>query len=177
MFTQEVYQRTIKFAGEAHKNQKVPGAGANYLVHLSNVAMEVMIAYYHSPYFDVGFAMQLAFLHDSIEDTQVSYKQLKRKFGEKVAKAVDALTKNNKIPQNERMAECLDRIKEQPNEVGITKLADRITNLQRPPKNWNKEKILSYKNEATLILENLNDKNNYLVRRLAMKIKEYDAFI
>ena len=43
--TQEIYQEAIKFAGEKHKNQQVPGTEANYLLHISNVAMEIFTAY------------------------------------------------------------------------------------------------------------------------------------
>ena len=47
--TQEIYQKAIKFSGEKHKNQKVPGTEANYLVHISNVAMEILVAYMINP--------------------------------------------------------------------------------------------------------------------------------
>ncbi len=43
--TQELYQEAMKFAGEKHSAQKVPGTNANYLLHISNVAMEVLMAY------------------------------------------------------------------------------------------------------------------------------------
>ena len=38
---QSIYQKAMKFAGEKHASQKVPGSNANYLLHLSNVAMEI----------------------------------------------------------------------------------------------------------------------------------------
>ena len=42
---QELYQKAMKFAGEKHKDQKVPGTNSNYLLHISNVAMEILVAY------------------------------------------------------------------------------------------------------------------------------------
>ena len=48
---QELYQKAMKFAGEMHHEQKVPGTNANYLLHISNVAMEVLMAYAHKPDF------------------------------------------------------------------------------------------------------------------------------
>ncbi len=41
---QDIYQKTMKYTGELYKDQEVPGTEANYLLHLSNVAVEVIIA-------------------------------------------------------------------------------------------------------------------------------------
>ncbi|WP_435525875.1 hypothetical protein [Chryseobacterium indoltheticum] len=54
------------------------------------------------------------------------------------------------------------------------KLADRITNLQRPPHFWSAEKIKKYKEEAITILNELNGGNEYLENRLREKIKNYN---
>lgn len=67
--TQEIYQEAIKFAGDKHKNQKVPGTDANYLLHISNVAMEIILASKEDGNFDINYAVQLALLHDTLEDT------------------------------------------------------------------------------------------------------------
>ncbi|MCB0684262.1 MAG: hypothetical protein KDC32_25640, partial [Saprospiraceae bacterium] len=39
---QDVYQQAIDFAARAHGSQRVPGKSYSYIVHLSNVAMEVL---------------------------------------------------------------------------------------------------------------------------------------
>ena len=52
MLDQSLYQKTIKFAGEKHAHQKVPGTNSNYLLHISNVAMEVIAAYMQEPNFN-----------------------------------------------------------------------------------------------------------------------------
>ena len=44
MDIQTLYQKTILFAAEKHKTQKVPVTDLTYLVHLSDVPMEVLIA-------------------------------------------------------------------------------------------------------------------------------------
>jgi len=50
---QEIYQKAMRYAGEQHKDQKVPGSESNYLLHLSNVAMEVIMAYNASADFNL----------------------------------------------------------------------------------------------------------------------------
>ena len=167
----------MRFAGEKHFDQKVPGTQANYLLHISNVAMEVLIAHQHSPEFDIDFAVQVAILHDTIEDTSADFTEIQHEFGEQIALAVQALTKNEKLPtKEERMRDSLDRIKQLPKEVAIVKIADRITNLQSPPQHWSVEKITQYREEAKLIASSLKGKNAYLNDRLEQKIVAYEAY-
>lgn len=174
--TQEIYQKAMKFAGEKHSDQKVPGSNSNYLLHLANVAMEVLMAYQFENNFDLNYAIQVAILHDTIEDTTADFEEVKSVFGEKIAEAVQALTKNEKLTSKEdRMKDSLERINKLQKEVGLVKLADRITNLQKPPKHWTKDKIQKYQEEARFILERLKGKNDYLHDRLGRKIKEYES--
>lgn len=175
--TQELYQQAIKFAGEKHNNQKVPGSSANYLLHISNVAMEIMMAYSANKNFDINFALQLAILHDTIEDTNTTYEELKNNFGERIAKGVEALSKNEDLQTKKvRMMDSLERINLLEKEVGMVKIADRITNLQKPPGHWTLDKINHYIKEAKLIRESLSNKNEYLELRLEGKIKEYSEY-
>ena len=59
MEAQTLYQQAIKFATAKHleKEQKVPGTDLPYVVHLSNVAMEIIIAAAYSDNFDLDFAV------------------------------------------------------------------------------------------------------------------------
>lgn len=174
MLNQSIYQKAIKFAGEKHHQQKVPGSQANYLLHLSNVAMEVITAYMHEPDFDLNLAIQLALLHDTIEDTETSSKEIEENFSPQIAEGVAALTKDKSISDKlAKMKDSLERIKGTYKEVAIVKLADRITNLQPPPHTWNIEKIEKYKEAAKLIATELKGKNTYLDQRIGSKISEY----
>lgn len=176
--TQELYQEAMKYAGEKHSQQKVPGTNSNYLLHISNVAMEVLIAYNFDSEFDVDFAIQTAILHDTIEDTDATFEEIKNKFGAPIAKAVQALSKDDTLAsKEERMLDSLHRINELQKEVGLVKIADRITNLQAPPRHWSTEKIKKYWEEAKLISKTLHSKNNYLNQRLESKILEYESQI
>lgn len=176
MSIQDIYQHTIKFAAQLHadKNQTIPGTNLPYVVHLSNVAMEILIASEKSKNFDAEFAIQLALLHDTLEDTDVTFEQIENELGKKVAEGVLALTKNFDLEKSEQMMDSLTRIKQQPKEVWAVKLADRITNLQTPPHFWKEEKIKKYKEEAQIILEELCDGNEYLENRLKEKIETYN---
>jgi len=179
MEAQTLYQGAIKFATAKHLEQKqtVPGTDLPYVVHLSNVAMEIIIASSNSNNFNLGFAVQVALLHDTIEDTSTDFGELENKFGVEIAKAVSALTKNKELPKEQRMQDSLMRIKKLQVEVWAIKLADRITNLQPPPLHWDNEKKIKYQKEARIILGELKNGNEFLAKRLEAKIEEYGNYI
>ena len=173
---QTIYQKTIAFAAEYHGQQKMPN-GLPYIVHLSNVAMEVFMAHKQKPDFNLKLAIQLALLHDILEDTALSFKSLKADFGNVVAEGVLALTKDSTLDKKDQMQDCLTRIAEHDKEVAIVKLCDRITNLQKPPVKWDKEKIKKYHLQAASIAQALEGKNAYLDKRILSKINDFAAFV
>lgn len=179
MEAQTLYQEAIKFATAKHleMEQRVPGTNLPYVVHLSNVAMEIIIAALNTNNFNLGFAVQVALLHDTIEDTSTDFNELENKFGIEIAKAVSALTKNSELPKEQQMHDSLTRIKQLQTEVWAVKLADRITNLQQPPSNWDNTKKIKYQQEAQIIFNELKDGNEFLARRLEAKIKEYEKYL
>lgn len=178
MEAQTLYQEAIKFATAKHKekDQKVPGTDLPYVVHLSNVAMEAIIASFNTDNFNLGLAVQVALLHDTLEDTSTEFAELESNFGIEVATAVSALTKNNNLPKEQQTEDSLARIKKMPSEVWAVKLADRITNLQPPPPHWSNEKKMTYHEEAQTILKELKGGNQFLENRLGTKIEEYSKY-
>ena len=116
-------------------------------------------------------------LHDTIEDTSTTFDELNNIFGVEIANAVSALTKNESLPKKNQMQDSLDRIKKLQKEVWAVKLAERITNLQSAPPHWNKEKKIKYKNEARIILNELQDGNKFLAGRLKASIEMYEKFV
>jgi len=173
---QTLYQEAIKFAAEKHGPQKVKGSENPYVVHLSNVAMELFAAASHTPGFDLKFAIQTALLHDTLEDTPTTKAELEKVFGDEVAEAVWALTKDPKLLKDYRLTDSLAKISQCRKEVWAVKLADRITNLQKPPKNWSKSHITEFYYDSIQVLEALHGGNEFLEKRLATKIEEYKAF-
>lgn len=175
-WSQESYIKALIFAGNAHNGQKVPGTELPYLTHLTMVSMEVMAALAAEDGLDGNLAIQCSLLHDVLEDTDVGYERLKDTFGEAVLNGVQALTKNDNLAKLEKMPDSLARIRQQPREVWMVKLADRITNLQPPPKHWTIEKMQSYQQEARQIYDALHTASPFLAARLKQKIEDYDRY-
>ena len=171
---QTLYQRAILFAAERHGEQKIPGSNIPYIVHISNVCMEIILAAPHIANFNLPLAVQIALLHDVLEDTDTTEYELLRNFGAEVAAGVKALTKDKNLPKEHQMSYSLTKISRQSGETKAVKLADRITNLQPPPSHWTKEKMMQYHQESIEIYNRLNWKvNEYLRNRLKDKIDRY----
>ncbi len=166
------------FAADAHGEQMVPGSKRPYLTHIGAVSMEVVAAL--AARSDVGnpdLCVQCAILHDVVEDTEVSAHDIAAAFGAEVAAGVAALTKHKSAGDKlAQMTDSLKRIKAQPREVWMVKLADRITNLQPPPKHWDAPKIGRYLESAELICESLEPACPVLGSRIQRKIETYREY-
>ncbi len=179
MNVQTLYQHALAFAAAKHEasKQKVKGTNLPYIVHVVNVAMEILVAAPQSGEFDVDVAIQVALLHDTIEDTDTTFEEIEQLFGHSIAVGVQALTKNESLPEGEQIYDSVKRIKQLSKEIWSVKLADRITNLMPPPANWSNEKIKHYIEDSKMILRELQAGNIYLANRLVDKIKEYSQYL
>jgi (p)ppGpp synthase/HD superfamily hydrolase len=165
-----------------HDGQKYGGANQDqqieYLNHIGSVTFEVMTAVMTEKNLNANLAVKCAILHDTLEDTDLTYNDILDKFGVNIADGVLALTKNENLSsKREKMEDSLKRIKEQPFEIWAVKMADRISNLQQPPFYWDTTKKKEYIEEARLIHSQLHTASKYLADRLAKKIEEYQRFI
>lgn len=176
MQVQDYYQKAIRFAGEAHKDQKLPNSEISYIVHLANVTNEVIYSLQTDKNLNAELAVQSALLHDCIEDTNVTFEQISDKFSPEIAKGVLALTKNESLEKELQLEDSVDRILKEPKEIWIVKMADRITNLQKPPDNWTNEKKRNYQKEAKMIYDKLHTANEYIAERFLRKINEYSQY-
>ena len=175
-------QKIWQLVSRLHNSQKYGGAKdgeqVEYINHIGSVVFEIIKAIQLTPSINADLSIKCAMLHDTIEDTEISYEKVKDLFGNEVADGVLALSKNSQIESSsEKMLDSLRRIKQQPKEVWAVKMADRICNLYEPPFYWNDEKKLIYIEEAETIYRELKDANEYLAERLKNKIKEYHRFV
>jgi len=180
-WSQETYIKAWDFASRVHNGQTYAtsqaGESIAYINHIGAVAMEVMWAITQTPTCDGDLAVQCALLHDVIEDTSYTQSDLAALFGQAVAQGVAALSKNPELPKAEQMADSLQRIRQQPQEIWMVKMADRINNLDDPPFYWENAKKLAYREEARLIYQQLHRANDHLAERLQSKIAAYDQYL
>jgi (p)ppGpp synthase/HD superfamily hydrolase len=181
-WTPDTYRKAWDFAVRHHQGQTYGGARegerVDYVHHVAAVAVEVMAALQSETFADGELAVQCALLHDTLEDTAATFESVKAEFGDAVAQGVQALSKNPTLaPKALQMQDSLSRILQQPPEVAMVKLADRIANLYHPPFYWDNRKILAYRDEAQGIHAALGQASPVLARRLQDKIDAYPRFL
>jgi (p)ppGpp synthase/HD superfamily hydrolase len=186
LFSPDRYVLALQFAAVRHAGQIVPGSELPYLVHLTSVAAELIAGLDSDRALvtDPDLAVQCALLHDTLEDTAHSHEaraalraDLAARFGAAVADGVAALSKDDRLPKADRMTDSLRRIRTQPREVWMVKLADRITNLAPPPAHWSRDKRTAYRAEAITIADGLADASPALHARLRARIDGYARYI
>ncbi|MFL7791802.1 MAG: HD domain-containing protein [Anaerolineae bacterium] len=178
----DAFAKAWHFASLYHAGQTYAGPeegqSFDYLTHVGSVAVELIWALQTTPDADGNLAIQCAVLHDVIEDTNATYDLVTENFGKDVASGVMALSKDPTLPtKTEQMADSLRRIRQQPKEIWMVKMADRISNLDPPPYYWDEVKIEAYSQEAITIYDALHTANAPLANRLQEKIERYRHFL
>jgi len=177
MIDLDKYYFALEYAASAHGSQKIKDSNQSYLKHLLMVTIEVINTFQKKPDFNLNKAVIISLLHDLIEDTSETFKNIELSFGKEIALSVQALTKNILLSEKEQILDSVKRIKNESREVAIVKLADRISNLNIPPKSWSKEKINSYYNDSIIILNSFRGINFILEKRLENKIQNYKKLL
>lgn len=179
LWSPDAWHLAWSFAADAHADQRVPGSDLPYIAHIAAVAMELSHALARrallgDPVAEPDLGVQAALLHDVVEDTPITVAQLRAQFGDAVAEGVAALSKDPRVGDKQaQMRDSLERIRRQPVEIWMVKLADRITNLAAPPHHWSPAKIVGYREEAKLIHAQLGGACPVLGERLLARIAAY----
>ena len=113
------------FAARAHQHQKRKDGHTPYVSHVFRVCLVVR----HVFEFDDPRMLAAALLHDTIEDTSTDCDDIVERFGPEVAAWVAALTKDMRLPHDEREAAYVKVLTGADWPVKALKLADIYDNL------------------------------------------------
>lgn len=174
MWDSKLASDAIVFAEQKHDGQKMKyPENVSYSAHIFGVTM--LAVKYASQMKNVNMDLLVctAVLHDTLEDTSATFKEIEKVFGKQIAEGVLALTKNEKLEKEKQMADCIERIKKQPKEVAIVKMADRMFNIRCRVPSWDNEKQEVYKAEAKFICESLGDANPKMKKDFETLIENY----
>ena len=126
----ELLDRAIIFAVQAHHNTERRGKGFPYIVHPME-AVEIV-----STITSDQELLAAAALHDTIEDTDVTYEQLRAEFGERIADLVhsesDQFTEgvSEEDSWHARKQAAIDRLAAAPRDAKIVALGDKLSNMR-----------------------------------------------
>jgi len=125
----EILSKAYNFALTAHENQK-RDSGDPYLVHPVAVADILCDLKLDTATITTGL------LHDTIEDTQATYKTVEKEFGKEVADLVDGVTKISKLENKALINSKAENFRKlilatsKDIRVLLVKLADRLHNMR-----------------------------------------------
>jgi len=179
------FLRGVRFAAEKHAGQTRKASSIPYIAHLMGVASLVL---------EFGGDEDLAIaalLHDVVEDCGGApmLKEVRRRFGSRVAKIVEGCTDSDtdpKPPWRERKETYIRHLKRADAETRLVSAADKLNNVRSILSDYREvgESIWSRFNggrEGTLwyyralLKEFLRSKPDRLIRELELAVRELEA--
>jgi len=115
----------VSYAARVHRHQLRKDGRTPYVAHPLRVALIVR----HLFGCDDEQILAAAVLHDCIEDTETDYDDLAAAFGETVAGWVAALSKDSRLPEEQRETDYCRQLQVADWPVHLLKLADMYDNL------------------------------------------------
>jgi guanosine-3',5'-bis(diphosphate) 3'-pyrophosphohydrolase len=121
----DIVFQAAAFAARAHEHQKRKDGKTPYFSHPVRVCLVVRQVFG----FDDPRMLAAALLHDTIEDTTTDYDDLIESFGPEVARWVAALSKDSRLPNDEREQAYCEQLAAADWQAKVIKLADQYDNL------------------------------------------------
>ncbi len=152
----------LKYGSLKRKSIDIP-----YVIHPIRVAL-ILRATGFSEFKDKSLFLAALF-HDLLEDTDLTFEELKSKFGEEVALIVKELSK----PDNMSKEDWLRAFSTASKKAKIIKMADRIDNLMDMKSiGWMIEKERQYAEHGLIILDTCGKENSKLAHKLEKLIEK-----
>jgi len=178
--------KTVKDAKElatkAHHGVKRRG-GEPYIIHPESVAK---IVHDVKSSKEIASLIAAAYLHDTVEDTDITLDEIREKFGELVMSLVSELTNNDeKLKMLGKEEYLIDKMLNMSSWALVIKLADRLHNLKDFEKimlgdnDKAKKWVNNYAKQTKSIIDNLkwyrklSSTQKVLVNRIKKGIKPY----
>ncbi len=145
----KMLRQAFEMAADAHKSMRRK-SGEPYILHPLAVA-RICVE-------EIGLGVRssiCSLLHDTVEDTDINIEDIKREFGNEIAKIVDGLTKISTVvdvnasQQAENFRKILLTLTDDPRVI-IIKLADRLHNM-RTLDSMKQEKQLKISSETVYV--------------------------
>ncbi|WP_026573665.1 HD domain-containing protein [Bacillus sp. UNC438CL73TsuS30] len=121
----EIVEKALQTASKAHEGQYRKLTDIPYITHPVAVGMLLLKAGYMDDVVAAGI------LHDTVEDTDLTLEDLKRKFGEKIAEIVAGCSEPDKsLSWEKRKEHTIEFLKTASMEIRAVACADKLHNIR-----------------------------------------------
>jgi guanosine-3',5'-bis(diphosphate) 3'-pyrophosphohydrolase len=156
----------LEFAAWKHRDQRRKDKGASpYINH--PIALANLL--WREGGVTDPTVIAAALLHDTIEDTETTWQELRGAFGDEVADVVIEVTDVKWLRKDVRKRLQVSRAKHSSERARLVKLADKICNLRdiaaSPPAKWPLERRRAYFDWAREVVDRLRGTHPTLERR------------
>jgi GTP diphosphokinase / guanosine-3',5'-bis(diphosphate) 3'-diphosphatase len=155
-----------RFAAHKHRDQRRKDAKASpYINHPIALAETLWrVGNVRDP-----VVLAAALLHDTVEDTKTTFKELKKHFGPEVAGIVAEVTDDKSLDKAVRKRLQVEHAAAISRRAKLVKLADKICNLEdilaSPPKGWRLKRKREYFDWAKKVVNKAGDANPAMKKR------------
>ncbi len=167
----------ILFAAESHSGQLRKDGNTPYVNH----PLEVMHLLAHTGNVSDEDILVAAVLHDVIEDTTVTAKEIADRFGERVSKIVVELTDDKSLSKEERKRHQLTGATKLSPDARLVRISDKICNvydiLYAPPRDWSVARRLDYLEWSKAVIGKIRGTNEALEKRFDELFEEGVRFL
>ena len=157
----ELIIKAAEFAAEKHKFQRRKGfLRIPYVNHPLKVCKLLSDVGEHNLDLLVS-----AILHDVLEDTDATFEELNKLFGESISSIVFEVSDNMKLSEMERKELQISKAPFLSDNAKLIKISDKycnISDLINYPINWSKERKINYINWSLKVYEGCKGRNNKL---------------
>ncbi len=163
----------LVFAAERHKDQRRKGnEHAPYINHPIQVAAVLSV----EAGIDDEDTLVAAILHDTVEDTPTTFKEIADRFGEDVAGLVKEMTDDKRLPSPTRKQLQIQHAPSLSAKAKLLKFADKTSNVRdlasNPPEDWSVDRQIAYLDWTEAVIAGCRGVNEDLERIYDQALQE-----
>jgi guanosine-3',5'-bis(diphosphate) 3'-pyrophosphohydrolase len=172
-FQMDTILAAVAFAAHKHSDQRRKDAKAspyiNHPIALARILRE-------EGKVEDPAVIAAALLHDTLEDTQTEYQEIKGLFGAKIADMVVEVTDTKWLKKHLRKRLQISKASRSSEGAKLIKLADKIANLRdiiaSPPANWSVERKREYFDWAKRVVDGVRGTNVRLEKAIRFSVSK-----
>jgi len=148
------FLRALNFAAKKHRNQRRKDSDQTPYINHPIAVADILLN-------EVGVTdevvLMAALLHDTVEDTDTTFDELAKHFGQIVREVVAEVTDDKSLPKAERKQLQIEHAAGLSSRAKLVKLADKTANLRdivaSPPADWSAARVDEYLNWGKAVVD------------------------